>query len=98
MLGIMLAIKLSKAFDSIEFTFIEAALRFFKFSNKQFAWIKILLKDFTIVILHAKNIFDRVGIGRGCRQGDPIASLIFILCIEILMMNIRTSDRVKPLK
>ena len=30
------------------------------------------------------------------KQGDPIASLLFILCIEILLIKIRTSKNVKP--
>ena len=51
----MLAVDFSKAFDSIAFSYIEAVLKFFQFTNKMIAWIKILLKDFIIVIIHARN-------------------------------------------
>ena len=47
-----------------------------------------MLKDFTIVIMHAGNASMRINIGRGCRQGYPIASLLFILCIKILLIKI----------
>ena len=57
-----------------------------------------MFKDFTIVILHAGNILEIIDIGRWCRQADPIASLLFILCIEILFIKFRTSPPTKPFK
>ena len=95
--GVMLAIDFRKAFDLISFAFIKAVLKFLGFSTKIINWIKTLLKDFTVEILQAGNISKSIDIGRGCRQGDPIASLLlFILCIEILLIKIRTSKNVKP--
>ena len=94
----MMAIDFRKAFDSIAFSFIKAVLKFFKFSENLIDWIMILLEDFTVEVVQAGNISKRIMIGRGCRQGDPIASLLFILCIEILLIKIRTSDKVKPFK
>ena len=96
--GIMMAIDFRKAFDSIAFSFIKAVLKFFKFSNSLIDWIMILLEDFTVEVLQAGNISKIIYIERGCRQGDPIASLLFILCIEILLIKIRTSTTVKPFK
>ena len=55
--GILMTIDFSKAFDSIAFAFIEAVLRLFKFSNNLIAWI-MMLKSFTIVILHTGNISE----------------------------------------
>ena len=93
-----LAIDFRKAFDSISFAFIKAVLKFFGFSNKLINWIMTLLKDFTVEIVQAGNISRLINIGRGCRQGDPIASLQFILCIEILLIKIRTSQKSKTLR
>ena len=94
----MMAIDFRKAFDSIAFTFIKAVLKFFKFSTSLIDWIMILLEDFIVEVVQAGNISKRICIERGCRQGDPIASLLFILCIEILLIKIRTSTTVKPFK
>ena len=77
------------------FAFIKAVLKFFKFSNNLTEWITILLKDFIVKVVQAGNISKKINIERGCRQGDPITSLLFILCIEILLISIRTSETVK---
>ena len=90
-LGLLTLIDFEKAFDSISFKFIEKTLEFFNFGQYIKNWVRTLLSNFTAVINHAGNISERFNISRGCRQGDPIASLLFILCIEILAIKIRTS-------
>ena len=43
----------------------------------------------------AGNISKRLVIGRGARQGDPIASYLFIICIEILAHKLRSDREIK---
>ena len=83
----MLAIDFRKAFDSLSFAFIKTVLRFFGFSNRLINWIMTLLKDFTLEVVQAGNISKTINIERGCRQGDPIASLLFIRCIEMFYLD-----------
>ena len=39
-----------------------------------------------------------MNIGRGCRQGDPIASYLFIICIEILALKLRSDPKIEGFK
>ena len=74
--GLLLCIDFEKAYDSISFKYIKNVLRFFNFGEDLIKWVEILLYDFSAVINHCGNISKRFIIGRGCRQGDPIASYL----------------------
>ena len=37
------------------------------------------------------NLSSFFGIGRGCRQGDPVSTFLFFLCAEILEIMIRNN-------
>ena len=93
--GLLLTIDFQKAYDSINFGFIIKCLKFFNFSSDIITWVRILLSDFKAVVNHCGNIGDSFNIERGCRQGDPFASYLFILCIEILAHKLRTDPGVK---
>ena len=96
--GLLLLIDFEKAYDSISFQFITRVLNFFNFGKDLIKWVQILLHDFLAVINHCGNISKRFNIGRGCRQGDPIASYLFILCIEILAIKLRSSNDIEGIK
>ena len=96
--GLILLIDFEKAYDSISFKYITKVLNFFNFGQDLIKWVEILLNNFTAVINHCGNISSAFNIGRGCRQGDPIASYLFILCIEILAIRLRSDSQIQSLK
>ena len=96
--GILLMVDYKKAFDSIAFRHIINSLHFFNFGEKCVKWIKLLLYNFSACINHAGNISKFFNILQGCRQGDPIASLIFVIAIEIFCIKLRSSKIIKAYK
>ena len=93
--GIILLIDFEKGYDSVSFSFIQKCLKFFNFGDCLIKWINILLNNFCAVINHCGNISKTMNIGRGCRQGDPIASYLFIICIEVLAHKLRTEKKIE---
>ena len=96
--GMLLMIDFEKAFDSVSWSFIDNILEFFNFGKNIRSWIKTLHTDITSAITQGGNLSKFFKIQRGCRQGDPIAPYIFILCVEILADRLRNNRNLKGIK
>ena len=96
--GMILLINFDKAFDSVSFKMIDATLEMFWFGQYYRDWITILLKDFEACISNSGNISKRFPVKCGCWQGDPISGYLFILCIEVLSIALKSDDGIKAYK
>ena len=96
--GLIMSIDFEKAFDSVSFSFMEKVIETAGFPDKLKSWVRILLRDFKSHINHAGNLLELIKLGRGARQGDPIASILFVLAIEILLITIRSNPKIEPYK
>ena len=76
--GLLLLIDFKKAFDSIEHEYIEKILRAYNFGDGIRKWISILLKDFVLCTSNGGHKSDFFDMQRGCHQGDPISSALFV--------------------
>ena len=94
--GLLLLIDFEKAFDSISYKYITKMLTFFGFDDYLKKWVEVLLYNFSACINMAVNLTVLFEILRGARQGDPIASPLFVLSIEILCTKLRNSHEVIP--
>ena len=94
--AMIMNIDFEKAFDSLSHDFIERVMEVAGFGSMLRNWVKVLLKDFSSRVNHVGNLLRKINLGRGARQGDPIASLLFVLCIEILLIAIRSNPKIEP--
>merc|ERR1712004_702073 len=94
--GLIVGVDFEKAFDSLSHDFIKQVLKIMGFDAKLLHWVDILLNNFRSRINHAGNLLKEIILGRGARQGDPIATTLFVLAIEILLIRIRTDKDIKP--
>ena len=70
-------------------------MAFFGFGEEITTWVNILLNNFKACIVHAGNLSDFFEILVGCRQGDPVASPLFLISIEILCIKLRATKKIE---
>lgn len=81
-----LKLDISKAYDHIEWSFMEQMMRKLGFAE---GWISLVMMCVTTVTYsfklngeHVGYVHPKIGIG----QGDPLSPFFFVLCVEGLSM------------
>ncbi|VFQ98433.1 unnamed protein product [Cuscuta campestris] len=89
--NIIIKLDLCKAFDTISWTFLEAILSKFGFSQHTILLLMGVLKGTWFSILvngFPKGFFP---MKRGVKQGDPLSPLLFIIAMEGLSKSIKSN-------
>ena len=90
--GIILTIDYEKAFDSVNWKFLEKCLEAFNFGNSIIKWVKLFYRDIESCVINNNVTSPYFKIYRGVRQGDPLSPLLFLLVVEVLSIHIRQRD------
>jgi len=90
-----LKLDMSKAYDCLEWIFLEATMRKLGFASR---WIHLLMScvhtvSYSILIKPHGNIVPT----RGIRQGDPLSPYFFIICAEALSSVIQHSAQIEDI-
>ena len=96
--GLLLLFDFEKAFDSVSWSFIQKVTKFFNFGDSIRKWISVFYTDISARVNQGGNISDSFSLHKGCRQGDPLSPYIFILCAEILAIQIRNNNEIQGIK
>ena len=96
--GLLMLIDFEKAFDSISRKFLYNVLKFFGFGPNFICWVKLLNTDVPASVIQAGVKSDHIKIEYGCKQGDPIASYLYILCGQVLYYLVYQNIDVKGLQ
>ena len=96
--GLLLFVDFEKAFDTLEWSFIEKAFKYFNFGPSLIGWIKLFYNDIQSCVYNNGWSSGYFNLERGVRQGCPLSPYIFILCSEILANSIRKDNLVKGIK
>jgi hypothetical protein len=94
--GLLVALDAKKAFDSVDHKYIERCL--ISFGLSRFVPIfKTLYKNLNTDIIINGKVVKGFDILRGVKQGDSLSCIIFIMCIEPLLLNIEKNNQIEPI-
>ena len=93
--GILVSLDQEKAFDRVNYSFLFNFLSHFGFGSDFLKWVRTLYFEAYMRIILNGWLLDRIFLRRGVRQGDPLSPLLYVLCIEVLTIQIRVDLRIK---
>lgn len=93
--GMIIAIDFRKAFDSVRWSLITEALRWFNFGPTFINYVSIMFEDIETCLTNSGFTSNFFKPGRGIRQGCPASPYLFILVAEILAASIRQNSAIK---
>ena len=91
--GLMLLIDFEKAFDTLEFHFVDKDLETVNFGEDYCKWVKV--HTFSSCVINNRYTLLFVSLHRVVRQGCPLSPILFLLTVELLAIHIGENPNIK---
>ncbi|KAG9450247.1 hypothetical protein H6P81_010212 [Aristolochia fimbriata] len=88
---IILKLDKEKAFDMVDWDFLEAMIRHMSFGERWIGWIRSCVENASFSLLVNGGVFGRFGGSRGLWQGDPLSPLLFNIMGEGLTSLVKAA-------
>jgi hypothetical protein len=75
---------MSKTYDCMEWSFLEAAMLKLGFAGKWVNWVMTCLRTVSYLVIVNGNPVGNIKPSKGIRQGDPMSPFLFLICAEVL--------------
>ena len=93
--GILISLDCQKAFDSLEWPFMQRVLELFNFGASINNWIKVFYTDIESAVMNNGFSTKWFQLSRGVQQGCALSPYLYILAADMLSNKVRQSPDVK---
>ena len=96
--GLAVFLDFEKAFDSIEWCYLQKCLEAFNFGPQLRQWITVLYNNILNCVLNNGFATKHFNLSRGVRQGCPLSGILFVIGVKILSSAIKRSKEIEGIQ
>ena len=96
--GVAVFLDFEKAFDSVEWTYIQKCLKATTFGPHFRQRVYVFYHNISSCVLNNGHASEPFSLERGVGQGCPLSGMLFVITIDVLAQKIRRSKMIKEIQ